>query len=124
MAQVQMALDKGANVNAQYRNGMTPLMYACKEFKRHHGEADANAAVEVKMDFTESKTSVDVQALDAHASRFSQTVKGNRAMVELLLAKGADVHTKGRDGETALSLAIQHNMPDIAEILRRAGAKE
>jgi cytohesin len=33
---------------------------------------------------------------------------GNKEVVELLIAKGADVNAKGEDGETPLDLAIQH----------------
>jgi uncharacterized protein len=124
IAAVQQALDRGANVNREYQGGTTPLMSACREFKKYHGEAGADVTVGVKVDLDSSQTSVNVQARNAHASHSSQTVKGNREIVERLIARGADVHAKDKEGQTALSLAIRNNMPDIAEILREAGAKE
>jgi ankyrin repeat protein len=121
---VQQALDNGANVNRQYRDGTTPLMSACREYKHYHGEAGAEVTVKVKVDFDNSQAGADVRTRNAHASRSSKTVKGNRAIVELLIARGADVHVKGKEGQTALSLAIRNDLPEIADILRKAGAKE
>lgn len=124
IAAVQQALDRGANVTRVYEDGTTPLMYACREFKNYHGEAGADMTVAVKADLKSSQTSVNVQSRNAHASYSSQTVKGNREIVELLIARGADVHVKDKEGQTALSLAIRNNLSEIAEILREAGAKE
>ena len=126
IAAVQQALDRGASVTRVYRDGMTPLMYACRELKNYHGEASADATVAVKVDLKKkSQTSVNVQAdKNVHASHSSHTVKGNREIVEILIARGADVHTKDKEGRTALSLAIRNNLPEIAEVLREAGAKE
>lgn len=123
-AAVQQALDRGANVTRVYQDGTTPLMHACREYKNYHGEAGADVSVAVKADLKNSQTSMDVQVRDAHASHSSQTVKGNREIVELLIARGADVHAKNKEGQTALSLAIRNNLPEVAEILREAGAKE
>lgn len=121
---VQQALDKGANVNKPYKNGMTPLMTACKEYKHYQGEAGADVAVQIQVDLKNKETHTDLQVRNAHASHSSRAVSGNRAIVELLLASGADVHAKDQEGHTALSLATRNNLPEIAEILRKAGAKE
>ena len=124
IAAVQQALDRGANVARVYQDGSTPLMSACRELKKYHGEADADVTVAVKADLKNRKTSVNVQESNAHASHSSQIVKGNREIVKLLIARGADVHAKDKKGQTALSLALKNNLPEIAEILREAGAKE
>lgn len=124
IAAVQQALDRGANVTRVYQDGTTPLMYACREFKNYHGEAGGDVTAGVKVDLKNSKPNVDGQVRNnAHASHSSQTVKGNPEIVKLLIARGADVHAKDKEGQTALSLAIRNNMPEIAEILRKAGAK-
>jgi uncharacterized protein len=124
IAAVQQALDHGAKVTRVFQDGMTPLMYACRELKNYHGDAGADMTVTVKADLKKSQTSVNVQAGNAHISHSSQTVKGNKEIVVLLLARGADVHAKNKEGQTALSLAIKNNLPEITEILRKAGAKE
>ncbi|MHB1459630.1 MAG: ankyrin repeat domain-containing protein [Armatimonadota bacterium] len=99
-------------------------MHACREFKNYHGEAGADATVDVKADFTNSQTSMNVQVRNAHSSHSSQRVKGNPEIVKLLIARGADVNAKDKEGRTALSLAVRNNMPEIAKILKEAGAKE
>ena len=124
IAAVQQALDRGASATRVYQDGTTPLMSACREFKNYHGEADGDVTAGVKVDLKNSKPNVDVQVhKNVHASHSSQTVKGNPELVKLLIARGADVNAKDKEGQTALSLAIRNNMPEIAEILRKAGAK-
>jgi ankyrin repeat protein len=44
------------------------------------------------------------------------------AMIELLLAHGADLHARRRDGRTALALALLHGRTSAANALRAAGA--
>jgi len=122
---VQQALDRGASASKIDKNGMTPLMYACGEYKHFHGEAGGKVSVNMKLDFNNStKTNMNVQASDFHASRSSQTLKGNREIVELLIARGADVNVQNKNGQTALAYAIRNNLPELAEILRNSGAKE
>jgi len=120
----QQALDHGANVNKVYQDGTTPLMKACRGYKVYHGEAGGEATVALKADLDNSKTSMNVKVKNAHASHSSRSNKGNSEIVKLLIARGADVNVKDKEGQTALSLAIRNNMPEIVEILREAGAKE
>lgn len=44
------------------------------------------------------------------------------AMIDLLLAHGADRHARRRDGRTALTLALLHGRTSAADALRAAGA--
>ncbi|MEE8203282.1 MAG: ankyrin repeat domain-containing protein [Alphaproteobacteria bacterium] len=46
------------------------------------------------------------------------------AIVEALMAAGADVNARADDGWTALEAAEMIGDDDIAEMLRRAGARE
>jgi hypothetical protein len=48
---------------------------------------------------------------------------GNLAVVQALLAKGARVNVTDNYGQTALSRAVKYKHPDVAEALRRAGAR-
>ena len=45
-------------------------------------------------------------------------------VVQELLAKGADVNAKDKDGDTALSVAKKNGHSDVAQLLIKAGAKE
>ena len=53
---------------------------------------------------------------------------GHAAAVKALLAAGADVNLRDQDGGTALAAALRSEAakqhPEIADLLRRAGAKE
>ena len=49
---------------------------------------------------------------------------GRTDIVQLLLAKGADVNAKNNYGETALFWAKKMGHKEIVRILKEAGAKE
>jgi ankyrin repeat protein len=121
---VQGALDRGADVNRADQDGMTPLMRACKVYSAMHAEAGAEVKIEAKADLDKAETSVNAQIPEAHATRSAKTIRGNPGIVQLLLARGADVNAADKKGQTALSLATQNNLPEIIELLRKAGAKK
>jgi uncharacterized protein len=58
------------------------------------------------------------------ALMYAATDARSKEMVELLIAKGADVNAKDKDGRRVLKLALMGRQKDIAELLRRHGAKE
>jgi ankyrin repeat protein len=72
----------------------------------------------------------DVNAKDVRRGRASlhiaawYTAEQNPKVIELLLSKGADINAKDNDGKTALAYAIEGGYTEIAEILRKHGAKE
>ena len=45
-------------------------------------------------------------------------------MVKLLLAHGADVDARAKDGKTTLTFAVARNPHDVFELLKSYGAKE
>ncbi len=49
---------------------------------------------------------------------------GHKEVAELLITKGADINAKDDGGKTALSYAVEGGYTEIAEILRKHGAKE
>ncbi len=51
-------------------------------------------------------------------------MKNNKEMVEMLIAKGVDVNFKNMFGNTPLRNAILMERAEIAELLKKHGAKE
>ena len=49
---------------------------------------------------------------------------GHRQAAELLLAKGADVETRDKNGDTALDRAEAMGHPELSTLLRQDGAKD
>ena len=52
------------------------------------------------------------------------TRSGRKDIVELLIAKGADVNVRTKGGRTPLDLAKRRGYTEIIELLREHGAKE
>jgi ankyrin repeat protein len=48
---------------------------------------------------------------------------GHKEIVELLLAKGADLNAKDDVGTTPLDLTMNFNQPQTADLLRKHGGK-
>jgi ankyrin repeat protein len=50
-------------------------------------------------------------------------VYGHTEVVELLIAKNADINAKDEDGRTALDWAVSGGKKEIADLLRKHGGK-
>ena len=48
----------------------------------------------------------------------------NKEIIELLLSKGVDVNLENRNGSSPLVIAVKLNEPEIADLLRKHGAKK
>jgi ankyrin repeat protein len=49
--------------------------------------------------------------------------KGHLGVVQALLAKGADINAVANNGMTALKLTSNEGHPEVAQVLRSAGAE-
>ncbi len=133
------------NVNATDRWGVTALMCAAE-----NGETDiVNELLYSKPDINVWAGNMSalslaarggysdiVQSLLEHGADINATVEnrmtalmwavrsGNKLTVQVLLNHGADINIKNHNGQTALKLAELLNKKDIAELLKKAGAKE
>ena len=69
-------------------------------------------------------TGLDVNAKDdvGEPALHHAASQGHKEIVELLIAKGADVNAKG-SGTTPLDLAIINGETEIADLLRKHGGK-
>ncbi|MCX5643647.1 MAG: ankyrin repeat domain-containing protein [Phycisphaerae bacterium] len=112
---VELLISKGLDVNVKDKRGNTPLHGAAAAGRREVAElliakgADINA-----------KTTNEHWTTPLHSAAFA----GHKEMVELLIARGADANIRNYRGHTALDLAEQRGHTEIAEVLRKHGAKE
>jgi ankyrin repeat protein len=104
-------LDKGADINAKGRYGITALMLSSE--RGHVGVVQLLLA---KGADVSAKDDLGVTAL-MHASD-----KGHVDAAELLLDKGADVNAKDKDGGTALMQASFAGHVDVVNLLLANGA--
>ena len=68
--------------------------------------------------------SLALAACTSEPSLIRAAKEGDTETVKTLLAAGADVHAKDRDGWTALMFAAVKGHTDIVRVLRQAGARE
>jgi len=61
---------------------------------------------------------------DGETPLHDAALNGRKATVKLLIAKGADVNATNDSGDTSLQVAIDNKHDAVAEVLRKAGAKE
>ncbi len=142
---VEVLLANKADVNSKDNSGETPLHVAAaqgnKDANNVRGLLEAMGAHpndKVAEVMQRNGDGADVHAKDIHGKpvgdkTFAELLaagglnaddtKGN-SMVELLLAKGADVNAKDDGGETPLDAAVNNGHKDVAELLRQHGGHE
>lgn len=148
IAEMQMLLVHGANVQAQNITGQTPLITAswrsnslpALKLLLAHG-ADPNACD--KEGWTALHCAADeagagtVSCLLAHGARARLRSRhgytplmgaainnGDPKSIPMLVAAGCDPNARNDRGETALMLARRHHHPAILQALRQAGATQ
>lgn len=108
----RLFIDLGLNPNRLNKMGMTPLIYAS-------GIGNAEM-VRFLLD-----SGADPNLIGFGGTPLMVAVlKSNYAIIEMLLAKGANLSAKADKGETALSIALQKKCTAIVNQLKAAGAKE
>jgi ankyrin repeat protein len=107
---VKLLLERGAGVDAVDDEGTTPLVSAA--YRGH---------IEVVKVLLERGAAVDAQEMRYRISSLSHAVgRGDKALVQVLLAHGADPMLKGADGRTALDRAEANGAREIVALLRKA----
>ena len=113
VATVQDLLDKGADVNANDRDGGTPLMMAAIFGRDKIAQMLLASGADVNARDGEGKTALMWAAW-----------KDNDTIVRILLAGGADLNAKDIYGITALMKAESAGHKDTVQLLRESGAWE
>jgi hypothetical protein len=109
----RMLIQAGVDINAQDKDGATPLMKASKE-----GNTEV---VELLM---EAGADIHARDKDGATPLMKASGGGNTKVVELLMEAGADINIQDSDGRTALLSAAQFGHKEIVQLLREAGALE
>jgi ankyrin repeat protein len=111
---VALLLDRGAKVDATDGEGVTPLVLAS-----YRGQTEV-----VKL-LLERGAFVNAQEKRNGLSSLSHAVgRGDRELVAVLLAHGADPALKSADGRTALERAEANGATDIVALLNQAKPKK
>jgi len=107
---IELLIAKGADVNAKNLRGETSLYDVVGRGHKEIAELLIAAGA-------------DVNAKDNDGSTPLHNAAKHDEVVELLIAEGADVNAKNTLGWTPLDRAITSNLTEIADLLRKHGAK-
>jgi ankyrin repeat protein len=116
MKTVQQLLScKGVNIELRAENHHTPLMEACS-----HKKINSAASLDL-LNFGGPNNNQKKQAYEV-LSQLSEDQREDISIIEHLIASGADIHQRAKDGKQSLHFAAEGNQVKTIELLIRAGA--
>ncbi|MHC4540586.1 MAG: ankyrin repeat domain-containing protein [Planctomycetota bacterium] len=118
---VELLISKGAEIDSTDWNGNTPLHWAVKKH-RESRESLATSGVNIKVRASGGSAAANESLRQSMASfnlRIADTMKD---VAVLLIAKGADVNAKNKDGDTPLIEAAKGADLEIVKLLVAGGA--
>lgn len=128
LAAMKLLVEHGANPNLATKSGDTPLMAAAgigwAAYWTQNAPYSRLDAVKFCLDHGAVVDAMDVKGYSAlHGAAF----RGDNEMVSYLIAKGADVHAKTKDGDSVADLAnglFEHAVvhPDTVALLEHMGS--
>lgn len=126
---VRILLQKGAEVDAADGHGQTALMIASQGGCVESAKAliENGADVNAKDDKGRSvlvKTGESPFLREDHGVIDDEKQENRAKIAELILAKGADINARSKDGETALNIAQKNGWHAMVKVLKAHGAKE
>ena len=112
---VRYLIEKGANINATSKSGMTALMLAMNP-NSEHTQLCVTKLVEAKAD-------LNLQSHGGNTALMEAAHKGMLRQVLTLIMAGADVNIQNKYGETALMVAsMKDGEPVVVHALLTGGA--
>lgn len=135
---IQLLLDKNASVNSSNSHGKTALHWAIEIPGRHacaeivriilENGADVNAVDNCEYANPNLGSSYGLELPKSKMSRtpllWAVTKSADRAVVEVLLAMGADVNAQDKRGRTALQCALEQDAKhEVVNLLIQEGAE-
>jgi ankyrin repeat protein len=119
---VMEALQAGADPNSLLEGtGLSAIEMAANiPLFLHEGKESEKLSLEIlKLLFEAGARMGEKDSTILHCA----AIKGNAAILEFLISKGADLNGEDQEGNSALSLAIENEHPEIVEALLRHGAR-
>jgi ankyrin repeat protein len=117
-----LLLSKGADFTIKANDGTTAFTQACM------GVLRGRVPLAVVQTLLEKGADVDEAANSGGTAGYTCLMMAARNhqpdLVKLLVSNGADINKKAKDGKSALSLAREENDTEMAELLKKLGAKE
>jgi len=114
-------LDKGAEVNAQSHHGRTALMSAAFRGLKETFKFLLDAGADFNLKDNTGRTAL---MYATQGCFWSYRHSGYISVIRYLLDAGADYSVKDNQGYTALKIARLNRRKDIANLLKKAGARE
>ena len=121
---VGFLLDGGADVGAKDNAGESPLHQAAGWGHKDVAELLLANGADVDAKDYDGEAPLHETAKGRDRTLYDADGGGCKGVAEVLLAKGADVNAKNHGGETPLSMATWSYQKELAELLKKHGAKE
>jgi len=116
---MRFLIQRAADVNARTKEGKTALMLAASEDEEtSSGDPEG---VEILLS---AGAKPNIADRSGSTPLMSAARYGGSDIVRTLLEHGADASLANNKGQTALAIALASSHREVAEILRRAGARE
>ncbi|MCX7830015.1 MAG: ankyrin repeat domain-containing protein [Acidobacteria bacterium] len=107
--------EKGMDVNAKDKIGMTPLIRTCYQEKQQ---------LEIVKYLVEKGANINEKCQGKYRALHYAAMRGHNDIVDFLLQNKANVNAKSAFGETALDLALKNKRILAAKIIRKFGGTE